>query len=434
MKTNPTYPLVAFAALGLSAPVWSQTSVPITNAGFEDPVLADSNSASPVPGWTDIANGATVFNPSATQFSSGAAEGDNVASVFEGSAGDGLSQVLAGATGLFQADASYTLTVEVGDPADADFDGYTVQLLANGTLLAEDDNTQAPVDDGFVTSTVNYVYNAGLHSGLVGEALEIRLLSKALGAGTSDVNFDDVQLSVTLAEPIADTGGPYAVEIPGGSLSLDGSNSLPSDGQTITTYDWDVDNDTVFDITGVTPASIDYATLTGVYGMVEGENTIQLRVTDSLGKTSTTAGSVTLFEPVLTYTGPNSTGGQNTWNTAGNWDGTQVPNGSFNVLIPSGAYVVAWDDATPAYTGDLTMESNSTLQIGWTTNRPNSYNALGTPGQTTITMGDGALVKGRTQTNVTVPEVELLGDATFSAGESTQTPANFTFANPITGA
>ncbi|BCX46294.1 VonWillebr and factor type A [Haloferula helveola] len=137
---------------------------------------------------------------------------------------------------------------------------------------------------------------------------------------------------------------------------------------------------------------------------------------------------------LATYVGPNSTGGQNTWNTAGNWDIAAVPAGTVGAIVPSGAYVVAWDDATPAYTGDLTMESNSTIQIGWTTNRPNSYNALGTAGQTTITMGAGALVKGRTQTNVTVPEVELLGDATFSAGESTQTPANFTFANPITGA
>ena len=137
---------------------------------------------------------------------------------------------------------------------------------------------------------------------------------------------------------------------------------------------------------------------------------------------------------LATYVGPNSTGGQNTWNTAANWDIATVPSGTVGAVVPSGSYVVAWDDATPSYTGDLTMEAGSTIQVGWTTNRPNSYNALGTSGQTTITMGAGALVKGRTQTNVTVPEVELLGAATFSAGESTQTPANFTFANPISGA
>ncbi|WP_353415607.1 Ig-like domain-containing protein, partial [Haloferula helveola] len=239
--------------------------------------------------------------------------------------------------------------------------------------------------------------------------------------------------SVATADPIADAGGPYELSV-GETLSLDGGASIPSNGQTITAYDWDLNNDGTFgDVTGAAPAAIDYATLTGTYGMFEGLNTIQLRVTDSSAKTSAVSTTVALVQ-TATYTGPNSTGGQNTWNTAGNWDIAVVPAGFVRAVVPSGAYVVAWDDATPAYTGNLTMESNSTIQIGWTTNRPNSYNAVGTPGQTTITMGDGALVKGRTQTDVTVPEIELLGDATFSAGESTQTPANFTFANPITGA
>ncbi len=42
-------------------------------------------------------------------------------------------------------------------------------------------------------------------------------------------------------DPVADTGGRYAV-LSSGSLALDGSASLPSDtGTTITTYEWDLD-------------------------------------------------------------------------------------------------------------------------------------------------------------------------------------------------
>lgn len=138
----------------------------------------------------------------------------------------------------------------------------------------------------------------------MGEPLEIRLLGKGLDGG--DVNFDNVQLSVTLANPAADPGGPYTVSLDG-SLSLDGSGSLPSEGQTITAWDWDIDNDGDFDeaISGATPASISYADLQDVYGMVLGDNTIRLRVTDDSSptpKTSTVEGTVTVNPPVSFFT------------------------------------------------------------------------------------------------------------------------------------
>ncbi len=290
-----TIALALTAGVFFTAPLaWAQSPVAIANAGFEDPVLGDGGVGTPAD-WTVVAGGGDLYNPTTAEFAGEAPVGFNVLSMFSKADGDGFSLMLDGATGQLQVGATYALTVQVGDPLNSDFDGYKVQLLANGTVLAEDDNTVVPTVGTFATATVNYVYNAA-HVAHVGFPLEIRLLSKGLLSG--DTEFDDVKLTVILASPIADSGGPYDVMVPDGSLDLIGSGSLPADGETITLYEWDVDGDGDFDemITGETPANIDYATLTGTHGMVSGPNTINLRVTDSGMNTSTTAGTVNLNE------------------------------------------------------------------------------------------------------------------------------------------
>ena len=125
-------------------------------------------------------------------------------------------------------------------------------------------------------------------------------------ATAEEVAFDDVQLTVALANPIAIPGGPYNV-VYNATLTLNGSASVPSDGQTITSYEWDLDDDGDFDegITVANPAAIPYATLIAApptgYGMAEGANTIRLRVTDSSAKISTVNGTVNLGGPMVIY-------------------------------------------------------------------------------------------------------------------------------------
>ena len=102
---------------------------------------------------------------------------------------------------------------------------------------------------------------------------------------------DDTTWSFTtiLTAPIPNTGGPYVVPV-GGSLALNGSASIPSTGATISPsgYSWDLNRDNVFgDVTGATPASISDAVLMATYGMVLGQNTVKLKITDSLGNTAT---------------------------------------------------------------------------------------------------------------------------------------------------
>jgi autotransporter-associated beta strand protein len=225
-----------------------------------------------------------------------------------------------------------------------------VQLLAGGTLLAEDDNTNPPAVDTFVSVTVNYSYNAGLHAALVGQPLEIRLLSKNLVGGTSEVEFDDVQLSVTLGNPLAIPGGPYTVFI-GGSLLLNGNASIPSGNATITSWEWDLDNDGDFDenITGATPTAISQEDLVNVHGMSLGSNTIKLRVTDSDTKTAIAETTVNIlpatavvYEP-FAYTGTALAGqsGSTEVGLTGVWTSNTNPtlfsNLGFSSLVTRGA-------------------------------------------------------------------------------------------------
>jgi hypothetical protein len=301
MKRIPKKPIGWLLASGLllGGAAWA-APVTITNPGFEDPPTADGGLGAPgvVPGWSVFNLGAIrVLNPSsAADLTAEAPEGQNVGLLTGSTNEDGYSQTL---TSSLQADADYVLTVKVANTKfTVGFPGYRVQLLANGTLLAEDDNSQSVAEDAVATSTVSYSYTVA-DAALVGQALEIRLLSKGLVDG-QEVAFDDVQLDVTLLNPVANPGGPYTVGI-GGSLSLDGSASQPSDGQAITLYEWDLDDDGVYDITGVTPTAISDADLQATYGMGYGDNTIVLRVTDDSSptpKTATAAGTVTLAPPI----------------------------------------------------------------------------------------------------------------------------------------
>lgn len=329
----------------------SLAALPITvnNAGFENPAVGDGALGAPPASWTTF-NGAIVntLNPSSTfDLTAEAPEGLNVVVVTSSNAVDGVSQTLAS---TFLADADYALTVKVANTKiTTGFPGYQVQLVVNGTVIAEDDNSQTLAEDAVATSTVNYTYNAGLHAALVGQPLEIRLLSK--GVSTSEeVAFDDVQLTATLGNPLAQPAGPYSV-FAGGSLVLNGSTSLPSDGETITTYEWDLDNDGDYDeaITGANPAPIADTVLTGIYGMSLGGNTIRLRVTDSASKVSETTTTVNLlpstsviYEP-FNYTGTalNGASGTSEVGLTGTWTANAEsklgPNRFFGSLVTRGS-------------------------------------------------------------------------------------------------
>ena len=372
-------------ALALSSTAHAALPVTITNPGFEAPTRADGTYTSSATGWSDVnvAGEIGVFNVDTDDFTAEAPEGANVGYVYGGVVDAGFAQVL---TAALLADATYNLSVKVGNSKSFAYDGYRVQLLAGGTVLSEDNNTLSPASDTFVTSTVNYVYNAGLHAGLVGQPLEIRLLGKGLSGGSEgETEFDDVQLTVTLGNPLANPGGPYSVAYTG-SLSLNGSASQPSEGQTLTTYEWDLNNDGNYDeaITGVNPAPITYATLQSTYGMVVGANTIRLRVTDDSSptpKTNVATGTVNLavgppandnFANAIDLTGLGA--GQTGDVTTGTQTGTYSTSASSEAGEPalgSGGTKTVWFKWTSPGDGAFTFGT-----LGSTTSTPTEWDSV----------------------------------------------------------
>jgi hypothetical protein len=190
---------VVFSDPATEAPTVTITAAPyssakIANAGFEEPVLADAVRSVP-PGWSSIMGEIGVVNPDRPgsdypAYGGIAPEGENIGIAGTDEAEGGLRQAL---IETLAADTTYELTVEVGRNKIYDWVGYKVQLLAGGTVLAEDDNSLTIADNAFETSTVTYD-STGVDAGLVGEPLEIRLL--ALSEGTYlEMNFDDVRLT-----------------------------------------------------------------------------------------------------------------------------------------------------------------------------------------------------------------------------------------------
>lgn len=385
MKTSVSLSLwCLFLMLGL--PATAAVSIPIVNPGFEEPVQADGQFTANATGWTNVGGAldAGVFNPTTSDFTGEAPTGQNVGYVYQGPVDAGLSQILTGELGTFLADANYALGVKVGNSLGYAYDGYRVQLLAGGTVIAEDDNSNPPAVDAFVAVTVNYSYNAGLHAALVGQPLEIRLLSKNLVGGNSEVEFDDVELTVSYANPIAKPGGPYSVFI-GGSLLLNGNASIPSGNATITNWEWDLDNDGDFDenINGATPAAISEADLVSVHGMSLGSNTIKLRVTDSDTKTAIAETTVNIlpatsvvYEP-FAYAGTNLAGqsGSTEVGLTGLWTSNTNPtlfsNLGFGALVTRGAGIGNMPSGSTTFGGARAINSsalsgNGLLQDGAT--------------------------------------------------------------------
>ena len=172
----------------------------LVNPGFEDPVLAEDDwTWLDVPGWTRVGGeGPGIWHVTSADFDPVVApEGQNVLYT-ENAVGDagGVAQVL---TETFAADTDYTLTADVGNSWNYYWAGYSVQLLAGETVIAQDNDTLWPDYMLWATSTVVYTYDPA-DSALVGQPLEIRLLNLALDKDVAapdvvGVEFDNVMLS-----------------------------------------------------------------------------------------------------------------------------------------------------------------------------------------------------------------------------------------------
>jgi len=200
MKSRTFLTVVAAALFVLSASAGA-AEIPIVNPSFEDPVLVEDDwTWLDVPGWTQVgADGPGVWNVTLADFDPVLApDGENVVYTENAASGvaNGLTQIL---TETFAANTDYTLTASVGNSWAYYWSGYSVQLLAGGTVIAEDNNTWVPPEYMvWGTSNVEYTYDAA-DAGLVGQPLEIRLLNLGIDVDgrpgeTVGVEFDAVSL------------------------------------------------------------------------------------------------------------------------------------------------------------------------------------------------------------------------------------------------
>jgi len=264
-----------------------QQTITIDNPGFEDPVLdEDGYTWLDIPGWTQVGGeGAGVWNVTLSDFDPVVApEGQNVLYTEFAPTGvaNGVAQVL---TETFAANTDYTLTAEVGNSYYYYWAGYSVQLLAGGVVIAEDNDTLWPDYMMWATSTVVYTYDPA-DSALVGQLLEIRLLNLGLdkdvaAPDTIGVEFDNVTLSyvagaepgVTIpVDPNSDLAAANALAMPGDTIEFAaGTYDMTSqieikDGVTYKGAGADL---TILDCNNVTRAFAAWGDLGAVDGQVE---------------------------------------------------------------------------------------------------------------------------------------------------------------------
>src|SRR5205807_4348450 len=165
-------------------------------------------------------------------------------------------------------------------------------LVAGTTTLVSpgDNDNSAGVDKNFALAPM-----------ISADGQQVAFMANSSSLVPGDYNgFSDVFLWSNDVPPVANAGGPYAVN-EGGNVVLDGTGSSDPDGS-ITLYEWDFSYDgTTFhaDATGATPT----LSASGLDGA--STQTIALRVTDEQGQQSTIATtSLTINEVAPAVTAP----------------------------------------------------------------------------------------------------------------------------------
>ena len=169
-------------ALSLIAASAHAAPVLVNNHGFEERNLAPGGFDSLVPsGWVRAVNNSEVgtFRPSIASWGYITSEGNNLFYANGGFIQQTTSELLA-------IGGTYTLEVDVINRRNY-FHGYTVQLLAGDTVIAQDISGLTPPVGGFLVSTLTY--SPAANDPLLGQPLTIRL------GGTIQANFDNVRLN-----------------------------------------------------------------------------------------------------------------------------------------------------------------------------------------------------------------------------------------------
>jgi len=121
-----------------------------------------------------------------------------------------------------------------------------------------------------------------------------------------------------------------------------------------------------------------------------------------------------------------TSGGNDSWNVAGNWDQPYAPFGPGSAIVDGGV-IAQVNNAPPAYAGSLTLEANATLRV----NHRNAIGAVETPSD--ITLKDGATIDIR-DGSPTFGPIALQGSTSVEAQSNGAHHETFTFYGQISGA
>jgi len=213
--------LALFALLSVETPA---ATLVVANASFELPAFADASFGqqfiTPAQqggyGWS-FTDASGIYNPTALDYSgaggSGTPAGGTGAQVAFSVQRYALFQTLAGMDGalgngddpVLTALTTYTLTAAFGQrlPGNqfgATPGGYSFELLAGATVIAQETDAIALTPGSFVERTIT-VDSATLSPSLFGQPLTIRLNS-TVNQATAATDFDNVRLdAVTVPEP-----------------------------------------------------------------------------------------------------------------------------------------------------------------------------------------------------------------------------------------
>lgn len=126
------------------------------------------------------------------------------------------------------------------------------------------------------------------------------------------------------------------------------------------------------------------------------------------------------------------------WADKNNWTFT-IPRGRIDAEIRPASSAISDEGLADPYSGDLFLISGAALQIGDTSPHYQSdFNALGTPGETTIYMQTDSRLLFRSGNNngsapTDIPEIKLLGNAQVTMNEGSEPAEDFDFAHGING-
>lgn len=185
-------------------------------------------------------------------------------------------------------DATFTVDPVpiVGDIPDqitpfipCDLDDYLLPISANPVMWSASD----PGNGWIVSIGIDNVATVTAPEGAT-DPVTIIFTATAIACG-NEVSDSDAATFTPNRPPVANPDGPY-VGNEGSPITFDGSGSSdPDEGDSIVLYEWDLDDDGVFEETGINPTKTwndDYS------------GTVTLRVTDSHGATDTDSTTVTV--------------------------------------------------------------------------------------------------------------------------------------------